>query len=109
WRAGGKLPPALWDEVAVHLAHVETALGATFGKGPSPVLVSVRSGAAISMPGMMETVLNVGLNDETREALAAKTGNPRMALDSHRRLVQMFARVVLDLGMREYDRALAPL
>jgi pyruvate,orthophosphate dikinase len=106
WRAGGKLPAALWDEVASHLARVEKALGATFGAGPSPVLVSVRSGAAISMPGMMETVLNVGLNDDTREALAAKTGNRRMALDSHRRLVQMFARVVMDLEIRDYERAL---
>jgi pyruvate,orthophosphate dikinase len=106
WKAGGALPPKLWDEVGRHLAHVEKVLGGTFGKGPSPVLVSVRSGAAISMPGMMETVLNVGLNDETRDALAAKTGNRRMALDSHRRLVQMFARVVLDLDIRDYERAL---
>jgi len=106
WRAGGKLSESLWTEVSRHLAHVEEVLGATFGKGPSPVLVSVRSGAAISMPGMMETVLNVGLNDETREALAAKTGNRRMALDSHRRLIQMFARVVLDLDIRDYERAL---
>jgi pyruvate,orthophosphate dikinase len=109
WRAGGKLSESLWEEVGSHLARVEKALGATFGKGPSPVLVSVRSGAAISMPGMMETVLNVGLNDETREALAAKTGNRRMALDSHRRLIQMFARVVLDLDIRDYDRALASI
>jgi pyruvate,orthophosphate dikinase len=106
WKDGGKLSDALWNEVGVHLARVETALGATFGKGPSPVLFSVRSGAALSMPGMMETVLNVGLNDETREALATKTGNRRMALDSHRRLVQMFARVVLDLDIRDYERAL---
>ncbi len=109
WRAGGKLPSKLWDEVGAHLSRVEKILGATFGKGPSPVLVSVRSGAAISMPGMMETVLNVGLNDETREALAAKTGNRRMALDSHRRLIQMFARVVLDLEIRDYERALDSL
>ncbi len=109
WNAGGKLDESLWDEVGRHLARVEKALGATFGKGPSPVLVSVRSGAAISMPGMMETVLNVGLNDETREALAAKTGNRRMALDSHRRLIQMFARVVLDLDIRDYERALDSL
>ena len=106
WRSGGKLPAGLWDEVGRHLAHVEEVLGGTFGAGPSPVLLSVRSGAAISMPGMMETVLNVGLNDATREALAAKTGNRRMALDSHRRLVQMFARVVLDLDIRDYERAL---
>jgi pyruvate,orthophosphate dikinase len=106
WKAGGSLPPRLWDEVAKHLARVEGVLGGTFGKGPSPVLMSVRSGAAISMPGMMETVLNVGLNDETRDALAAKTGNRRMALDSHRRLIQMFARVVLDLEIRDYERAL---
>jgi pyruvate, orthophosphate dikinase len=109
WKDGGKLPEDLWDEVATHMRRVERVLGATFGRGPSPVLVSVRSGAAISMPGMMETVLNVGLNEETREALAAKTGNRRMALDSHRRLVQMFARVVLDLDIRDYERALESL
>jgi pyruvate,orthophosphate dikinase len=109
WKDGGKLSDALWNEVGSHLARVEAALGATFGKGPSPVLFSVRSGAALSMPGMMETVLNVGLNDETREALARKTGNRRMALDSHRRLVQMFARVVLDLDIRDYERALESL
>jgi pyruvate,orthophosphate dikinase len=109
WRAGGKLAASLWDEVALHLSRVEQALGASFGKGPSPLLVSVRSGAALSMPGMMETVLNVGLNDETRDALARRTGNRRMALDSHRRLIQMFARVVMDLEMRDYERALESL
>ena len=109
WDGGGALPAALWPEVERNMLRVEKVLGGTFGRGASPVLVSVRSGAAISMPGMMETVLNVGLNDETREALAAKTGNARMAWDSHRRLIQMFARVVMDLEIREFERALGAL
>ncbi len=109
WDAGGKLPADLWDDVAANVRRVEKVLGGSFGSGDSPILFSVRSGAALSMPGMMETVLNVGLNDATREALARKTGNARMAYDSHRRLVQMFARVVLDLDIREYENALETL
>ncbi len=106
WDAGGKLPGDLWAEVETHLARIEKILGRTFGKGPKPLLVSVRSGAASSMPGMMDTVLNVGLNDETRAALAKETKNERMAWDSHRRLIHMFARVVMELDVREFDRAL---
>ncbi|MCE9636964.1 MAG: pyruvate, phosphate dikinase [Planctomycetes bacterium] len=106
WDDGGKLPDDLWPEVEAQLARVEKALGRKFGSGPRPLLVSVRSGAASSMPGMMDTVLNVGLNDATRESLAAETGNRRFALDSHRRLIHMFARVVEEMNVREFDQAL---
>ena len=106
WDAAGKLPEGLWQDVVKNVRRMEKALGAGFGHGDSPMLLSVRSGAAISMPGMMETVLNIGLNSETSAALAKKTGNARMALDSHRRLIQMFARVVLDLDIREFEQAL---
>jgi pyruvate,orthophosphate dikinase len=109
WRGGGTLPKGLWPRVRRNVRRMQRAMGGKFGEGDSPILVSVRSGAAISMPGMMETVLNVGLNDATREALAKKTGNRRMALDSQRRLIQMFARVVLDLDIREFERALESL
>jgi len=106
WDEGGRLPADLWDEVRDHLTRVEKALGREFGGKEKPLLVSVRSGAASSMPGMMDTVLNVGLNDATREALATLTQNRRMALDSHRRLIHMFARVVMDLDVREFEKAL---
>ncbi len=109
WDLDGRLPDDLWPEIRRNVRKMEKSLGGRFGEGPSPVLVSVRSGAAVSMPGMMETVLNVGLNDATREALAKRTGNRRMALDSHRRLIQMFAKVVLDLDIREFERALESL
>ncbi len=71
-------------------------MGAKFGDLKNPLLLSVRSGARASMPGMMETILNVGLNNETREALIAKTGNPRFVYDSHRRLIQMYSDVVME-------------
>ncbi len=109
WEGNETLPSDLWPEVRRAMRRVERSLGRSFGAGPKPLLVSIRSGAAVSMPGMMETVLNVGLNDATREALAAETGHPRMALDSHRRLIQMFARVVLGLEIREYENALDSL
>jgi len=109
WDGDQTLPGELWPEVRRAIRRVERTLGRSFGAGPKPLLVSIRSGGAVSMPGMMETVLNVGLNDATREALAAETGNPRMALDSHRRLIQMFARVVLGLDLRDYENALDSL
>ncbi len=109
WSGGGSLPKGLWPQICANVRRMEKTLGGAFGGGESPILVSVRSGAAVSMPGMMETVLNVGLNDVTREALAKKSGNRRMALDSQRRLIQMFARVVLDLDIREYEYALESL
>src|SRR6266849_9826687 len=90
-------PPDLKDQVTGALAAVEEAIGAKFGDPRNPLLVSVRSGARASMPGMMDTVLNLGLNDATVEGLIALTGNPRFAYDSYRRFVQMYGDVVLDL------------
>ncbi len=90
-------PKGLEGDVAAALARVEKILGRKFGDGENPLLVSVRSGARESMPGMMDTVLNLGLNDRTVEGLATRTGNPRFAYDSYRRFVQMYGDVVLGL------------
>jgi len=91
-----KYPKELEKQVKDALAKVEKQMGAKFGDKVNPLLLSVRSGARASMPGMMETILNVGLNNETREALIAKTGNPRFVYDSHRRLIQMYSDVVME-------------
>ncbi|MCK6548101.1 pyruvate, phosphate dikinase [Myxococcota bacterium] len=95
--AGGKLPAEAEAQVKEALARLEKALGAGFGSTDNPLLVSVRSGARASMPGMMDTILNLGLNDRTVEALIARTGNPRFAYDSYRRFVAMYGDVVLGL------------
>ncbi|MBM4171842.1 MAG: pyruvate, phosphate dikinase [Ignavibacteria bacterium] len=91
-----KYPKELEKQVKAALAKVEKEMGSKFGDTKNPLLVSVRSGARASMPGMMETILNVGLNSQTREALIAKTGNPRFVYDSHRRLIQMYSDVVME-------------
>ncbi len=91
-----KYPKELAQQVKVALAKVEKEMGKKFGDPENPLLVSVRSGARASMPGMMETILNVGLNNKTREALIVKTGNPRFVYDSHRRLIQMYSDVVME-------------
>src|SRR5262245_49604587 len=93
---GRKYPPTLRADVEKNLRRVETIIGAKFGDAKNPLLVSVRSGARSSMPGMMETILNVGLNDTTREGLIAKTGNPRFVYDAQRRLIQMYSDVVME-------------
>jgi pyruvate, orthophosphate dikinase len=85
------------------LANLEKLQGQKLGKGQNPLLVSVRSGAKFSMPGMMDTILNLGLNDESVEALAKLSNNPRFAYDSYRRLIQMFGNVVLDIEKSEFD------
>ncbi|MDL2260417.1 pyruvate, phosphate dikinase, partial [Deltaproteobacteria bacterium OttesenSCG-928-K17] len=90
-----KYPASLKKEVEEALKHVEKTMGATFGNATNPLLVSCRSGARVSMPGMMDTVLNIGLNDATVEGLIAKTGNPRFAYDSYRRFVAMYGDVVM--------------
>ena len=77
--------------------------GQQLGKGDNPLLVSVRSGAKFSMPGMMDTILNLGLNDESVEALAKRSNNPRFAYDSYRRLIQMFGRVVLEIPKSAFE------
>lgn len=91
-----KYPKELEKQVKEALAKVEKQMGAKFGDLENPLLLSVRSGARASMPGMMETILNVGLNDQTREALIKKTNNPRFVYDSHRRLIQMYSDVVME-------------
>jgi pyruvate,orthophosphate dikinase len=101
------LPPGLMDEVRAALADLERKAKATFGDPRNPLLVSVRSGAAISMPGMMDTVLNLGLNDTTVEGLAKATGNARFAYDSYRRFLTMFGDVVLGLPHHGFEERLA--
>ena len=102
----GGTPPDLDAQVTEHLAALEKAMGKTLGDPADPLLVSVRSGAAASMPGMMETVLNVGLNDESVQGLAAQAGSERFAWDSYRRLIQMFGKTVLDIDGEHFDDAL---
>ncbi len=99
-------PNGLWDEVRELLREVEEALGRPFGAVDRPLLVSVRSGSRFSMPGMMDTVLNLGLNDDTVEGFARETGDRRFALDSYRRFVQLFAKVVLHLDPEPFEEAL---
>ena len=93
----GTYPEGLANEVETNLKQLEQATGKSFGDSSNPLLVSVRSGAAVSMPGMMDTILNLGLNDETVAGLAKKSGNERFAYDSYRRLLQMYGDVVMDL------------
>ncbi|MBA2293916.1 MAG: pyruvate, phosphate dikinase, partial [Actinobacteria bacterium] len=90
----GDVPEALWAEVEEHVERLQERSGKRFGDASDPLLVSVRSGAAVSMPGMMDTILNLGLDDVAVEGLATATGNPRFALDSYRRLIQMYGEVV---------------
>src|SRR5829696_6545604 len=104
--ADGIVPEGLWDEVAVGLAEIERQLGRHFGAPAGPLLLSVRSGAAASMPGMMETVLNLGLNDATVAGLAAQAGDDRFAWDSFRRLIQMYGRVVLGVPGGRFESGL---
>ncbi|MEN9992507.1 MAG: hypothetical protein RLY83_77 [Actinomycetota bacterium] len=102
----GELPKSLLAQIWTNLAATESRARRHFGDLEDPLLVSVRSGAKFSMPGMMETVLNVGLNDQTLPALAKVTGNPRFAWDSYRRLIQMFGKTVLDLNGELFEHAL---
>ena len=106
---GGEVPEGLDAEVDVHIAALESRTGKGFGDESSPLLVSVRSGAAISMPGMMDTILNLGLNDSAVEGLASSTGNERFALDSYRRLIQMYGEVVDGVEAHRFEGALGDL
>ncbi|HEY6836240.1 MAG TPA: pyruvate, phosphate dikinase, partial [Gaiellaceae bacterium] len=103
---GKELPGGLEDEIASHLRALEAKTGKRFGDPENPLLVSVRSGAAISMPGMMDTILNLGLNDETVEGLASATGNRRFAYDSYRRLIQMYGEVVDGIDAERFEQAI---
>jgi len=104
---GQKLQPGLMDEVRRALATVERRMGKRFGDPENPLLVSVRSGAKFSMPGMMDTVLNLGLNEETLRGLAEATGNERFARDAYRRFVQMFGKIVLDVPGDKFEEIIA--
>jgi pyruvate,orthophosphate dikinase len=106
---GKQVPEGLDDEVATHIARLEEQAGKQFGDPREPLLVSVRSGAAISMPGMMDTILNLGLNDVAVQGLASSTGNARFAYDSYRRLVQMYGEVVDGVDGHAFESALTSL
>ena len=106
FQGGNKLPSLLEQEYRVALDLVEKKMGARFGDPENPLLFSVRSGAPVSMPGMMNTILNLGLNDEITAGLAEKTGNPRFAYDSYRRFIQMFADVVLQVEGDRFEQQL---
>src|SRR4051812_23776700 len=104
--SGEKLPDGLWDDVLEAVKEVERETGKGFGDARNPLLVSVRSGAKFSMPGMMDTVLNLGLNEETLQGLVSLTGNERFGWDAYRRFVQMFGRIVMDVPGESFDHAL---
>ncbi|HTE84712.1 MAG TPA: pyruvate, phosphate dikinase, partial [Dehalococcoidia bacterium] len=106
YAAGRQLPGELWPSVQAQLSWLESATGKQFGGGDNPLLVSVRSGAKFSMPGMMDTVLNLGLNDVTASALARLTGDERFALDAFRRFIQLYSKVVLRLEAAHFEELL---
>ncbi len=107
--AGHALPEGLDAEIAEHIARLEASAAKRFGDPDDPLLVSVRSGAAVSMPGMMDTILNLGLNDAAVQGQAKTTGNPRFAFDSYRRLIQMYGEVVDGVEGYRFEQALADL
>ncbi|MDM7995962.1 MAG: pyruvate, phosphate dikinase [Acidobacteriota bacterium] len=106
YTSGEQFPEGMWNQVLSALKKVENATGKEFGSISNPLLVSVRSGAKFSMPGMMDTVLNLGLNDETVKALASLTSNERFALDAYRRFIQMFGKIVLGVDGELFEHAL---
>ena len=106
---GRAIAPEIEAEIMEHLAKLEEKTGKKFGDTSNPLLVSVRSGARASMPGMMDTILNLGLNDMAVEGFAAKTGNPRFAYDSYRRFIQMFSDVVMELSKKRFEEIIDDL
>src|SRR5215467_6285583 len=103
YKEKAKIPPAIDKEIADNVKKLEKAAGATLGSTGNPLLVSVRSGAKFSMPGMMDTILNLGLNDKAVEGLKARTKNGRFAYDSYRRFIQMFGNVVLEIPKDAFE------
>ncbi len=103
YKADQAFPQGMWDETLAALNKVEQATGKGFGNKENPLLVSVRSGAKFSMPGMMDTVLNLGLNEETLQGLAVLTQNERFAYDAYRRFIQMFGKIVLDISPEKFE------
>jgi pyruvate, orthophosphate dikinase len=106
FKAGKKYPPGVWEQVLENLKKVEKAMGMKLGDSVNPLLVSVRSGAKFSMPGMMDTVLNLGLNETTINALIRKTGNDRFVYDAYRRLITMFGSIVMGIDRQRFEKAL---
>ncbi len=106
YKLGRKYPAELEPQIDANIRKLEKVTGKTFGKGKNPLLVSVRSGAAVSMPGMMDTVLNLGLNDVTIQAMIENSGNERFVWDSYRRFMQMFGDVVLDIEHHDFEAGL---
>jgi pyruvate,orthophosphate dikinase len=104
YAAGEKLPHTLTQEIKKNMEQLELEMGKKFGSNPAPLLISVRSGAAVSMPGMMDTVLNLGLTDKTMAALGRETGNRRFALDAYRRLINMFGNVVMGIDHQHFEQ-----
>ncbi|AXH95807.1 pyruvate, phosphate dikinase [Ornithinimicrobium avium] len=107
--AGGEWPEHLWEDVLERLERLEQRTGRTLGGAEKPLLVSVRSGAVVSMPGMMDTILNLGIGDETVEALAAESGSPRFAWDSYRRFLQMYGEVVEGVAPHVFEDELTAI
>ena len=104
--SGGAFPEGMWDQVLDALATVEKAVGRSFGDAQNPLLVSCRSGAKFSMPGMMDTVLNIGLNDQTAQGMIGLTEDPRFVYDAYRRLIQMFGTVVMEIPDEPFEAVL---
>src|SRR5512144_3090983 len=100
---GGKFPAGMWEQELEALKQIEAQTGKKFGDPSNPLLVSCRSGAKFSMPGMMDTVLNLGLTDATAEGMVKLSGNPRFVYDSYRRLVEMFGTVVLGIADEAFE------
>lgn len=109
YNRGKKYPDGLWDQAKAALATLEEEMGKKFGDLENPLLVSVRSGARVSMPGMMDTVLNLGLTDETVKGLEKSSGNARFAYDSYRRFIQMFSDVVLGIPHHKFEHLLSDM
>ena len=107
YEAGKRLPDGLMDEVRKSIKRLESLTGKKFGDAENPLLVSVRSGASVSMPGMMDTILNLGLNDETVDGLAKQSHNPRFAWDTYRRFIQMFSKIVFGMDERKFETIVA--
>ncbi|MEI7538177.1 MAG: PEP/pyruvate-binding domain-containing protein, partial [Comamonadaceae bacterium] len=98
-----QLPAGLMDEIRGYMTALEKKTGKGFGDGKNPLLISVRSGSAMSMPGMMDTILNLGLNDVSLKGLIAQTGNERFAYDAYRRFIQLFGKIALNIGDEHFD------
>src|SRR3712207_5594153 len=107
YEGGRRLPDGLMDEVHNSIRRLEIMTGKRFGDRENPLLVSVRSGAPVSMPGMMDTILNLGLNDETVEGLAKQSGKPEFALDTYWRFMQMLGKIILGIDARKFDSIVA--